>query len=357
MSDTLSLPGLNTTALVTSIGKMETGSLGYPSTTAYSYVSPAGALGAYGFMPGTLAQVMPGVSPSQFLASPTLQDQAAATLATQYYNTYGNVPSVGQAWLGGPGSVGNASVTDPYTGISTGQYGANLSSLYNQNAGMPDTMGGSSTGSSGATQSPGSSGGAGGDVAPGTYPIDPNDPEQQAVEGGKGEFSQYGYGIGAGSAEGNSGIAAASEADPLGGGSLSSAGSASPSSDFSSQYQVAGVNAPITSGDSTAAAPSGQSLQVTPGTPLYITDPSQIGQNAANTISSATTQLGSDIQSSEGQAAAAGTSWVGSLESYVQGGFIRGGFILLGLVVLMGAFLFFYMERSGNDGSSVTVKV
>src|SRR6185312_12957329 len=120
--------------ILAGIRHMETGGLKNP----YGYVSPAGALGAYGIMPKTLASWAEragykGISPQDFISNPDAQDAVAAVGARDYYNQYGgDVRSVGQAWLGGPGSVGKR-VKDPWTGISTADYGNRLNDYVGQN--------------------------------------------------------------------------------------------------------------------------------------------------------------------------------------------------------------------------------
>lgn len=124
---------------------------------------------------------------------------------------------------------------------------------------------------------------------------------------------------------------------------------------------VAGVNAPASAGVSTAAAPQGTAPQAQGGTgtggpPIMITNAQQIGDQAAgtiaqgantaaNTLSKSVSQAGQDVQSAEGNFAAAGTSWLGSSFSAVTNLFVRSGFVLLGLVLIIGAFVFFYAER------------
>ena len=127
--------------VVAGIQHLETGGLKDP----YHYVSPAGAMGAYGVMPGTLSAwtkgtKYEGISSQDYLANPQIQDDVARIGATNYYNQYnGDVSKVGQAWLGGPGSVGKSN-KDPWTGISTDQYGSNLANIVNSQHPQPQAQ-------------------------------------------------------------------------------------------------------------------------------------------------------------------------------------------------------------------------
>ena len=127
--------------VVAGIQHLETGGLKDP----YHYVSPAGAMGAYGVMPGTLSAwtkgtKYEGISSQDYLANPSIQDDVARIGASNYYNQYnGDVSKVGQAWLGGPGSVGKSN-KDPWTGISTDQYGSNLANIVNSQHPQPQAQ-------------------------------------------------------------------------------------------------------------------------------------------------------------------------------------------------------------------------
>jgi hypothetical protein len=110
------------------------------------------------------------------------------------------------------------------------------------------------------------------------------------------------------------------------------------------KYSVAGVNAPIGSGEVGANAPQGNAPSSQSGTPIYETNAPQVGVDAANITAKATSQLGRDVQHSEGALAAAGTSWLGSIFAAGTSLFVRSGFVALGLVLLIGAFVFFYAE-------------
>ena len=146
------------------------------------------------------------------------------------------------------------------------------------------------------------------------------------------------------------------------GNSVSVSGNQAPFSDDITNFSVAGVNAPPASGVSTAAAPQGTAPTATGGSgtnagaPLDLTNAQQVGDQAAgtiaqgattaaNTLSKSVTGAGQAVQSSEANFAAAGTSWLGSIFSAGTSLFVRGGFVALGLVLIIGAFVFFYAEN------------
>jgi Cell Wall Hydrolase len=138
-----------------------------------------------------------------------------------------------------------------------------------------------------------------------------------------------------------------------------------PVQDDLTKFQVAGVNAPIgasvtkdTSKPTKITTDNTQSQQ--DGAPLDIKNAPDIGVKAANTlaqsegsaadtIGKSVSGAGQAIQSAEGSFAAAGTSWLGSLFSAFTDILVRGGFITLGLVILVGAFVFFYAESKKTD--------
>ena len=171
---------------------------------------------------------------------------------------------------------------------------------------------------------------------------------------GTGDF----YNLGATSAPGSSGV----------GNSVSVSGNQAPFSDDITNFSVAGVNAPPASGVSTAAAPQGTAPTATGGSgsnagaPLDITNAQQVGDQAAgtiasgattaaNTLSKSVTGAGQAVQSSVANFAAAGTSWLGSIFSAGTSLFVRGGFVALGLVLIIGAFVFFYAENRQGGGA------
>lgn len=134
-----------------------------------------------------------------------------------------------------------------------------------------------------------------------------------------------------------------------------------PVQDDITRFQVAGVNAPADSAVSTGAAPSGTAPQGSTavgggGIAIDVTNVAAAGQTAANTLSSGITTgsntlaksvagAGQAVQSSEGNLAAAGTSWLGSLFGALTSLLVRGGFIAVGLVILLGALMLFYGEQ------------
>ena len=121
------------------------------------------------------------------------------------------------------------------------------------------------------------------------------------------------------------------------------------------------------SGASAGTAPSGTAPAAQGGSgtgggaPVDLTNAPQIGDQAAGTIASGATTaantvskslggvtsgLGSDTSSLE----STGTGWLNSIFGDVQNTLVRAGFITAGLVVLLGAFLFFYLDAQRGNG-------
>lgn len=337
------MPNLND--LVSGIGRMETGSLGYsgvgsPAPRAYSYVSPAGALGAYGFMPGTLAGVMPGVSQSQFLASPQLQDQAAATLAGQYYTRYGSVASIGQAWLGGPGSVGNTGVTDPYTGITTGQYGGRLTNLVGSDTiDMSDSGGGSGTIATGPPDV------SSGDGINGTLTMDPADPNYGDITG----YSVAGVNAPIGSDPAGSGVTSGQYQTWL-----SQQTGATPSTSSGTL-----TNSGVTPGASAATTSGTNAPNVSSSTPAGTGTPENVGlqptttQDITTWVNSITKAAGQGVTA----AISAAETGLGTAFSGVQNWFIRAGLILLAIVLIAVGLIVLLWDHGGKETAGRIMEV
>jgi hypothetical protein len=85
------------------------------------------------------------------------------------------------------------------------------------------------------------------------------------------------------------------------------------------------------------------------GQPVDITDAPNVGTSAANTVSKALGGVSSGIQQAEGNAAAAGTSWLGSIFSAGTDIFARSAFVILGLLILGGAIVFFAIESKSSS--------
>jgi hypothetical protein len=79
--------------------------------------------------------------------------------------------------------------------------------------------------------------------------------------------------------------------------------------------------------------------------------------SAANAIAKAATGVGSSITGAEGNAAVAGTTWLGNIFAAGTDIFARSTFVLLGLVILGGAGLFFYIESQKGSGGATIVPV
>jgi hypothetical protein len=116
------------------------------------------------------------------------------------------------------------------------------------------------------------------------------------------------------------------------------------------QFSVAGVNAPAASAVTQAPAPTvqGAGQPSTQGTPTFVTNIQQEGSIGAQAQAKAIQGAGQAVQSSAGTLAAAGTSWLGTALTGTENLFIRGGLLLLALVLIGGAFMFFYLDRQGS---------
>jgi hypothetical protein len=162
-------------------------------------------------------------------------------------------------------------------------------------------------------------------------------------------------------------------------GSLSSASANNATTDATPVSPITGnpitPNAPAGAGVSPNTAPQGND-QGTPnlgggvsqagGAPIDLTDASNVGTkaastisqgatNAANTLSKAagglTSGLGSDTSSVE----STGTGWLNSIFGDVNNTLVRTGFVLAGLVVLLLAGVFFYLDSQKGSGPNVQV--
>ena len=103
----------------------------------------------------------------------------------------------------------------------------------------------------------------------------------------------------------------------------------------------------FTGGQSGTSSPSDQvQFNTAAGSPLFVTDAASIGQVGAQDVSKSVAGLSSGIQTAEAKAAATGTSWLNSIFDSETRILTQVGFIAAGLVVLLGAFVFFYAERS-----------
>lgn len=119
---------------------------------------------------------------------------------------------------------------------------------------------------------------------------------------------------------------------------------AAPVSGNDTTGSIPGVTAGVDADQVATQAPQGSPVSAGGGIALTITNAGQIGQGPANTIAQADTNLGKAVQSSEGKLAASGTSWLGSVFDAAGNVGVRAVFVALGLIMLAGAFAFFYME-------------
>lgn len=110
---------------------------------------------------------------------------------------------------------------------------------------------------------------------------------------------------------------------------------------------VAGVNAPAESGLTAATAPTGTNPTGS-GAPVNIQSDQPL-INAANALSKALGGQTAGATADTSSAVGAGTSWLNSIFGEGTDLLARGGFILLGLVMLLGALVFFYIDsRTSN---------
>lgn len=128
----------------------------------------------------------------------------------------------------------------------------------------------------------------------------------------------------------------------------------------------AGAGSGATAGTApTGKAPSSQGGAGTGGgAPIDITNAPQVGTQAAGTIASGATTAANTLSKALGgvtsgaaadtaSAEGTGTSWLNSIFGAGENVLIRGGFILIGLVILLGAFLFFWIDSKSADTPQV----
>lgn len=144
------------------------------------------------------------------------------------------------------------------------------------------------------------------------------------------------------------------------GDSLTMGGTAPNNGDITN-IPVQGVNAPFNnpitpnagagSGSSAANAPQANDPTSAAGTPIYQTNAPQIGADAGNTVAKAlggvTSGVASDTQSLE----ATGGSWLTSIFTGGTSLLVRGGLIMVGMVLLLGAFVFFYVDSKTSQST------
>ena len=114
-------------------------------------------------------------------------------------------------------------------------------------------------------------------------------------------------------------------------------------------------NAASGSGASAGTAPQGTDKSSAGGTPIYETNAAAVGADAANTVSKALGGVTQGAAADTQAATSAGTSWLNSLFGEGTDLLARGGFILLGLFLLLGAFVFFYIDSKSSGSSNVEV--
>lgn len=333
------------TTLGTIIGQAESGNNPHASATdAFGNVS---ANVQFQQSPAFIAQYGAGEPGVISLATTVLNANPNATLGDFYaaynsgFNASTGAPSI-------PFSSYQAGIT-----LSNGvNLGSNLNNL-NRAAGLSGAT--ANTPLSTLTGTPLTSGDSvafGEENADGTINANGN-ANSAASDGSASSFDQF-SGLGAGDAtntggltnpalQGGAGNLDASAGNPLGFGT-------------SSAQTPNGTFQTVTPSAPSSDAASGSAAFTSGGPPLEITNASDVGQIAGQNIQSGLNTAGSDAQkglntaaqavtSSESNAATTATSLTNTLLSGVESWFVNGSLVVLGLLVLAGAFLFFYMER------------
>jgi hypothetical protein len=203
------------------------------------------------------------------------------------------------------------------------------------------------------------------------------DPPESSVTMGDGPSesnvfgsSAMGTGFGTSPGDGSTGVPGVSSQGTGNFGSFDSSSASNATSDMlpsapGSGATTAGI--PVSGNVTTGAIPGVSSPSVgTPATAPSGTNPSGSGSpvditsdqpeiNAANTIAKAATGIGTSISNSEGNLAGAGTSWLGSIFSAGTSVLVRTSFVAAGLVILLGAFLFFYIDSKAANNVVKTI--
>jgi len=89
------------------------------------------------------------------------------------------------------------------------------------------------------------------------------------------------------------------------------------------------------------------------GQPIYETNAPTVASQGLNAIAKAGTQVGADVQQAESSAAATGTGWLSSIYAVGQTFAISTGLVLLGLILLLGAFAFFYIDNNQKSAPAI----
>lgn len=123
------------------------------------------------------------------------------------------------------------------------------------------------------------------------------------------------------------------------------------STDTTKVTPLSGVDTDASSAG-TATAPSGTASTTASGKPVDVTNAKDEGLTGDNAIAQAGQGLTKGLAADTGSIAATGTGWLSSIFSGVTDAFVRSGFVFLGIVVLMGAFLFFYIDSQRGKGAA-----
>lgn len=299
------------------------------------------------------------VTPNNFNGYNSSPSPYAQQLANDLWS--GNAPSggsTGNALYFAAPSSSNAAWANPSTASGQGLFGAggnNIGGNYYSDVQGPPTSnfqapqyGGTQTASTEPSVQP---------DAPSDTTAEGDDPLGWSVTedpNGQSEFTSSGSGgIGSDAVAGGTATASGGSGG-IGSDAVASGTASTPATDsqpFNPQTaSVPGLNAPANATPAatvTAATnPAGQ------GQPIAITS-DQPEINAANTVGKSITGAGQSVTTAAGQLTNAGTSWLDSIYAVVQGFAISAGLVLLGLVLLLGAFAFFYIEN--QKGGSTTI--
>lgn len=281
---------------------------------------------------------------------------AGAQPASMSNPTYGQYPAFVQNY--GSGDLGVQNYAQAYLTANPNATVGDFYAGYVLGTGTPSNPGFHSFNELQTTSVPGAQGAANNFVQ--NSGVDPNTPLSQYVTTGEAtaypETPLQTPDIGAQSESGSSldSITGANESDLFGttgsGGIGSDAvaggtASASDNSPFPSSPLDTPTPESFSGGQTGNYNPSDQiQFNQLGGQPLTITNAADIGQQGSQDVSKAVSGLNQGVQTAEAKGAATATSltqsWFGAFTDILA----RGGFIVVGLVILAGAFSFYYME-------------
>lgn len=103
------------------------------------------------------------------------------------------------------------------------------------------------------------------------------------------------------------------------------------------------------SGASAPTAPQSKATDTGGGAPINITDPTKIASDAGNTVSQALGGVTSGVAADTKSIESTGTGWLNSIFTGGTSLLVRGGLIMVGLFLLLGAFVFFYVDSKASS--------